>query len=150
MQDAAENIVENNEFKPKIVGFLCNWCTYAAADLAGASKLDIDSSLTVIRVMCSSRVDHNLLLTTFFQGADGILIAGCHPGDCHYGKGNYYARRRYALLKTVMETLDIDPERIQLSWISAAEGNRYAEVVNEFTEKIRKLGPSPINGSTRF
>jgi len=98
MQEKMEN-QELDQFKPKIVGFLCNWCTYAAADLAGSSKLEIDPALTVIRVMCSSRVDHNLVLTTFFSGADGVLIAGCHPGDCHYGVGNYYARRRYALLK---------------------------------------------------
>ncbi len=139
-----------NEFTPKIVGFLCNWCTYAAADLAGSSKLELSPSFTVIRVMCSSRIDHNLLLSTFFKGADGILVAGCHPGDCHYGEGNYYTRRRYALLKKVMEILDLDSERLQLSWISASEGNRYVEVVNRFTEKIKELGPNPINGSTRF
>jgi len=137
-------------FTPKIVGFLCNWCTYAAADLAGSSKTEISPSLTVIRVMCSSRIDHNLVLTTFFNGADGILIAGCHPGDCHYDKGNYYARRRYALLKNVMETLKLDPDRLQLSWVSAAEGKRYADVVNEFSKKIEKLGPNPINDTPLF
>ena len=141
---------EENSFTPKIVGFLCNWCTYAAADLAGSSKLEISPSLTVIRVMCSSRVDHNLLLNTFFNGADGVLIAGCHPGDCHYDKGNYFTRRRYAILKKVLETLKLDPDRLQLSWISAAEGNRYADVVNDFTEKIKQLGPTPLNKSTVF
>jgi len=141
---------EENSFTPKIVGFLCNWCTYAAADLAGSSKLEISPSLTVIRVMCSSRVDHNLLLNTFFNGADGVLIAGCHPGDCHYDKGNYFTRRRYAILKKVLETLKLDPDRLQLSWISAAEGNRYADVVNDFTEKIKQLGPNPLNKSTVF
>ena len=140
----------NDTFTPKIVGFLCNWCTYAAADLAGSSKLDISSSLTVVRVMCSSRVDQNLLLTTFFNGADGILIAGCHPGDCHYDKGNYFTRRRYALLKKVMETLKLDSDRLQLSWVSASEGNRYADVVGQFSEKIRKLGPSPISMNPYF
>jgi F420-non-reducing hydrogenase iron-sulfur subunit len=137
-------------FTPAIVGFLCNWCTYAAADLAGSSKLELPHSFTVIRVMCSSRIDHNLLLSTYFKGADGILVAGCHPGDCHYGEGNYYTRRRFALLKQVMATLELDPDRLQLSWVSAAEGKRYADVVNEFTDKIRKLGPNPINNSTRF
>ena len=137
-------------FTPKIVGFLCNWCTYAAADLAGSSKTEISPSLTVIRVMCSSRIDHNLVLTTFFNGADGILIAGCHPGDCHYDKGNYYARRRYALLKNVMDTLKLDPDRLQLSWVSAAEGKRYADVVNEFSKKIEQLGPNPINNTSLF
>lgn len=142
--------LNKNQFKPKIVGFLCNWCTYAAADLAGSSKMEIDSSLTVIRVMCSSRVDPNLVLTTFFNGADGILIAGCHPGDCHYGKGNYYTRRRYALMKKVIDTVKLNPERLQLSWISAAEGTRYAEVVNAFADKIKALGPNPINQSSLF
>ncbi len=142
--------MEEKIYTPKIVGFLCNWCTYAAADLAGSSKTEISSNFTVVRVMCSSRIDHNLLLTTFFNGADGILMAGCHPGDCHYDKGNYFARRRFALLKNVMETLKLDPERLELTWISAAEGHRYAEVVNSFSEKIEKLGPNPINKSSLF
>ena len=145
-----ENETERKQFTPKIVGYLCNWCTYAAADLAGSSKMEISSSLNVIRVMCSSRVDYNLVLTTFFGGADGILIAGCHPGDCHYDKGNYYARRRYAHLKKILEALKLDPERIQLSWISASEGKRYADVVNDFTEKIRRLGPNPINANAYY
>jgi F420-non-reducing hydrogenase iron-sulfur subunit len=140
----------DEHFEPKIVGFLCNWCTYAAADLAGSSKLDISPSFTVIRIMCSSRVDPNMVMTTFFNGADGILIAGCHPGDCHYGKGNYFTRRRYAQMKKVLEILKLDPERLQLSWISAAEGNRYAEVVNAFTNKIKGLGPNPIQKSSLF
>jgi len=141
---------QKKEFTPRIVGFLCNWCTYAAADLAGSTKLEISPALTVVRVMCSSRVDHNLLLTTFFKGADGILIAGCHPGDCHYGKGNYYTRRRYAVLKKVMEGLGLEPERVQLSWVSASEGNRYADVVNAFSEKIKALGPNPISRRPDF
>ncbi len=145
-----EDQKEKEEFNPRIVGYLCNWCTYAAADLAGSSKMELSPSLNVIRVMCSSRVDYNLVLTTFFGGADGILIAGCHPGDCHYDKGNYYARRRYALLKSILETLKLDPERLQLSWISASEGKRYADVVNEFTEKIKKLGPNPINRNAYY
>ncbi|MEA1987253.1 MAG: hydrogenase iron-sulfur subunit [Candidatus Marinimicrobia bacterium] len=142
--------MEKKDFTPKIIGFLCNWCTYAAADQAGALKKEISPNFSVIRVMCSSRIDHNLLLTTFFNGADGILIAGCHPGDCHYDKGNYYARRRYALLKDVMKTLNLEPERLELSWISAAEGKKYSEFVNKFSEKIKKLGPSPINESKLF
>lgn len=141
---------EELSFRPRIVGYLCNWCTYAAADMAGASRSEIPAEFSVVRVMCSSRIDQNLILTTFFGGADGILIAGCHPGDCHYEKGNYYARRRYAMLKQVMKTFNIDPERIHLAWISAAEGKRYVEVVNEFTRKIQAMGPSPINGTTRF
>jgi F420-non-reducing hydrogenase iron-sulfur subunit len=140
----------SHDFRPKIVGFLCNWCTYAAADLAGSSKLALAPEFSVIRVMCSSRIDHNLLLSTFFKGADGILVAGCHPGDCHYGEGNYYARRRFALLKQVMTTLGLDPERLQLSWVSAAEGKRYADVVNEFTERIRAMGPNPVGNGSLF
>lgn len=132
------------DFKPNLVGYLCNWCSYAGADLAGAAKLEVQPFLSVIRVMCSSRVNSNLVLSALLWGADGVLVAGCHPGDCHYEQGNYYARRRFALLKKILESLDMEPERIQLSWISASEGKRYAEVVNEFSEKIMRLGPSPF------
>jgi len=131
----------DKDFKPNIVGFLCNWCSYAGADLAGSNKLDF---LSVVKVMCSSRVNSNLVLTSFLWGADGVLIAGCHPGDCHYEKGNYYARRRFALLKKIMESLNLEPQRLQLSWVSASEGKRYAEVVNKFAEDITKIGPSPF------
>jgi len=131
-------------FTPRIVGFLCNWCTYAAADLAGAAKLEIPSFLSVIRVMCSGRVDPVLAATALLRGADGVLIAGCHPGDCHYREGNYYARRRFALLKKTLETLGLEPERVMLAWISATEGQRFAEVTNGFASKIRQMGPSPI------
>jgi len=134
----------NQDFKPNLVGFLCNWCSYAGADLAGSSKLEVKPYLSVIRVMCSSRVNSNLVLNAFLWGADGVLIAGCHPGDCHYEKGNYYARRRFALIKKIMETLNLEPERLQLSWISASEGKRYAEVVNKFAEDIIQLGPNPF------
>ena len=135
----------STEFKPNIVGFLCNWCSYAGADLAGSSKLEIKPSLSVIRVMCSSRINSNLVLASFLWGADGVLIAGCHPGDCHYEKGNYYARRRFALLKKILEGFNLEHERLQLSWISASEGKRYAEVVNTFSESIAHLGPNPLN-----
>jgi len=134
----------DNGYRPSIVGFLCNWCSYAGADLAGAGRSEIKPYLSVIRVMCSSRINANLILTTYLWGADGVLVAGCHPGDCHYEKGNYYARRRFALLKKIMETLKLEPERLQLSWISASEGKRYAEVVNTFAETIQAMGPSPF------
>lgn len=140
----------NQEFRPKIVGFLCNWCSYAGADLAGSSKLEVNPYLSVIRVMCSSRVNSNMVLTSFLWGADGVLVAGCHPGDCHYEQGNYYARRRFALLKKIMETLNLEPERIQLSWISASEGKRYAEVVNKFGEDIAKMGPNPLRRNPKL
>ncbi len=131
-------------FTPRIVGFLCNWCTYAAADLAGTAKLEIPPSLSVIRVMCSGRVDPVLPATALLRGADGVLIAGCHPGDCHYREGNYYARRRFTLLKKTLETLGLEPERVVLAWISATEGQRFAEVANGFANKIKEMGPSPI------
>jgi len=138
----------SEEFKPRIVGFLCNWCSYAGADLAGTSKLIMPSSLTPIRVMCSSRVDPVMVATAFLRGADGVLIAGCHPGDCHYDKGNYYARRRFALTIKVIETLGLESDRIRLSWISASEGQRFADVVTEFTGHILKMGPNPVKGNT--
>jgi len=136
------------EFKPRIVGFLCNWCSYAGADLAGTSKLNVASSFIPIRVMCSSRVDPVLVTTAFLRGADGVLVAGCHPGDCHYEKGNYYARRRFALLKKIVESLGLESERLQLSWISASEGQRFADVVNKFNDKIKKMGPNPTRKKT--
>ena len=133
-----------DKFEPRIVAFLCNWCSYAGADLAGASKLKVPASLTPIRVMCSSRVDPVLVETAFLHGADGVLIAGCHPGDCHYDEGNYYARRRFAILKKVVEGLGLESDRLRLSWVSASESQRFADVVNEFNEKIKKMGASPI------
>ena len=136
------------EFFPKIVGILCNWCSYAGADLAGTSKLKVAPSLIPIRVMCSSRVDSGMILSAFLRGADGVLVAGCHPGDCHYQKGNYFARRRFALLVTVLESLGLDADRIRLSWVSASEGPRFAAVVNEFAERIKSMGPNPVQEMT--
>jgi F420-non-reducing hydrogenase iron-sulfur subunit len=133
-----------NTFEPKIVGFLCNWCSYAGADVAGNAKLNVPASFTPIRIMCSSRVDPALILTAYFRGADGILVAGCHPGDCHYEKGNYFARRRFAITKNTLAALGLDSQRLRLSWISASEGKRFAAVVTEFTEHIRKMGPNPL------
>jgi F420-non-reducing hydrogenase iron-sulfur subunit len=131
------------EFKPRIVGFLCNWCSYAGADLAGAAKLEVPSSISVIKVMCSGRVDPVLVTTALLHGADGVLVAGCHPGDCHYRKGNYYARRRFTILKKTLETLGLDSERVALAWVSASEGPRFSRVTNEFAKKIKQLGPNP-------
>ena len=130
-------------WEPEITGFFCNWCTCEAADRAGKSKLKMPPNVANIRVMCSSRVDSVSILQSLLRGADGVLVAGCHPGDCHYEKGNYYARRRFALLKGVLETFGIEPERVQLSWIGASEGQKFQKVVTDFTEKIRKLGPNP-------
>ncbi len=129
---------------PNIVGFLCNWCSYTGADLAGSNKFDVSPSISVTRVMCSSRVDPGMVLNALLWGADGVLVAGCHPGDCHYKEGNYFTRRRFAQLKKVLESLNIDPDRVELAWVSAAEGRRYADVVNQFTSKIKELGPNPL------
>jgi F420-non-reducing hydrogenase iron-sulfur subunit len=129
------------EFEPNIIGFLCNWCSYAGADLAGTSRIQYPPNLKVIRVMCSGRVNPIFVVNALQQGADGVLIGGCHPGDCHYERGNYLARRRMAILKKLLEHTGIDPNRVRMTWVSAAEGNKFAEVVKEVTEDIRKLGP---------
>jgi F420-non-reducing hydrogenase iron-sulfur subunit len=129
-------------YEPKIIGFLCNWCSYAAADLAGTSRIQYSSNFIAIRVMCSSRVDPSLVLKALTNGIDGVLIAGCHPGDCHYQTGNLYTRRRVMMLKKLLETIGIAPQRLRLEWISASEGNKFAEVVNDFVEEIREIGPN--------
>lgn len=136
--------VQEEEFFPKIIGFLCRWCSYAGADLAGVSRLQYPPTLLPIKVMCSSRVDPVFVVSTFLRGADGVLVAGCHPGDCHYQTGNYYARRRFALLKSTFQLLGLDPDRVRLSWISASEGPRFAKVVTEFSEKITKKGSNLV------
>ncbi|MFP3879969.1 MAG: hydrogenase iron-sulfur subunit [Dehalococcoidia bacterium] len=130
-----------NSFEPKIVAFCCNWCSYAGADLAGTSRMQYSPNIRIIRVMCSGRVSPLFVLKALSLGADGVLILGCHPGDCHYIEGNYKALRRMPLLKKVLKQLGIDEERVQLEWVSAAEGARFAEVTNNFTETIKNLGP---------
>jgi len=132
------------EFEPKIVGFLCNWCSYAGADLAGVSRIQYPPTLRIVRVMCSGRVDPIFIIEAFKSGADGVLVAGCHPGDCHYLGGNYKAERRVVLLKRLLDQFGIDPERLKLEWVSASEGDRFATVIKEMTEEIRKLGPTPL------
>jgi len=134
----------HSDFQPNIIGFLCNWCTYTGADLAGTSRLQYPPSILPIRVMCSSRVDPLFLIASILRGADGVLVGGCHPGDCHYQKGNYYTRRRFALLKKVFESFGLEAGRIRLSWISASEGPRFAQVVTEYTGEIKSLGPNKI------
>jgi len=131
---------KDEEFMPNILAFLCNWCSYAGADLAGTSRLKYPPSILPIRVMCSSRVDPLFILRAYLGGADGVLVAGCHPGDCHYDKGNYYTRRRFAMFKKIIEDVGLEPDRLRLSWISASEGHRYAKVATELTEKIKKIG----------
>jgi len=133
-----------SQFKPKIVGFLCNWCSYAGADLAGVSRIQYPPTLRVVRVMCSGRIDPVFILEAFRSGADGVLVAGCHPGDCHYISGNYKAERRTLLLQRVLEQLGLEPERLRLEWVSASEGDRFAMVIRDMTKELKKLGPSPL------
>jgi F420-non-reducing hydrogenase iron-sulfur subunit len=128
-------------FEPKIVGFLCNWCSYTGADLAGTSRMKYLPNVRVVRIMCSGRLDPTFVLKAFREGADAVLIAGCHPGDCHYQNGNMKTLRRYPLLKRLLAQFGIESERIKLEWVSASEGERYKTVINEFVEQVRKLGP---------
>lgn len=128
----------------RIVGFLCNWCSYAGADMAGTSRISYPPNIRIIRVPCSSRVDPLLIIKSFQLGAAGVLVAGCHPGDCHYSEGNYYTRRRLALLHSFLNYLGIEKERFRLEWISASEGKRFSKVVTSFTEEILKLGPRKV------
>ena len=132
-------------FEPQIMCFLCKWCTYAGADLAGTSRMQYAPNGVNLRVMCSSRIDPQHLLYAFRQGAAGIFIGGCHPGDCHYVEGNYKTLRRVALFKQMMEDFGIDQDRLRLEWISAAEGKKFVEQMNDFTEKVRALGPLQLD-----
>jgi F420-non-reducing hydrogenase iron-sulfur subunit len=128
-------------WQPRIVAFFCNWCTYTAADLAGVSRLKYAANVRVIRLMCSGRVDPQFILDALVRGADGVLIGGCHPGDCHYVEGNYKMLRRFDMLRRMLKDMGIEPERVRLEWISAAEGEKVKRVVNEMVEQVRQLGP---------
>jgi F420-non-reducing hydrogenase iron-sulfur subunit len=131
-------------FEPRIVGFLCNWCSYTGADLAGTSRIKYKPNVRVIRVMCSARVDPTFIVKAFREGADGVLVCGCHPGDCHYSEGNYKTMRRMPLLRRLLVDYGIEPERVRLEWVSASEGQRFAEVVDSITEQVRALGPCRV------
>jgi len=134
-------VAVQSPFEPRIVAFFCNWCTYLAADLAGTSRLKYAANVRVVRVMCSGRVDPQFVLDAFAHGADGVLIGGCHPGDCHYQEGNYKALRRYRLLKRLLGQMGIEEERLRLEWISASEAERFRWVMNDMVEHVRVLGP---------
>lgn len=127
--------------EPRILAFLCNWCSYAGADLAGVSRIQYPPNVRVIRVPCSSRINPFFIVKAFQQGIDGVLVAGCHPGDCHYISGNFFARRKFAIIESLLEYLGIEKDRVQFAWVSAAEGARFAKVVKEVTEKVGRLGP---------
>ena len=132
------------EFEPNIIGFLCNWCSYAGADLAGTSRIKYPPNIKSIRVMCSGRVDLVFILEALKKGADGVLVAGCHLGDCHYQSGNYKTNRRIKLLKKLLAGMGVEPERVRFEYISASEGQKFAQVVTDFVDELKKLGPSPV------
>ena len=134
-------------FQPTIVSFLCNWCSYTGADLAGTSRMKYASNVRIIRLMCSGRVDPTFVLKSFKEGADGVLICGCHPGDCHYHEGNYKCLRRYHLLQKYLQQMGIEEDRLRLEWISASEGKQFSELADSFTETITNLGPCKIKES---
>ena len=136
-----------DNFEPKIVAFCCNWCSYAGADLAGTSRIQYSPNIRVIRVMCSGRVNPLFVLKALSMGADGVLVLGCHPGDCHYIEGNYKTMRRIPLLKKMLNQLGIEDERVRLEWVSASEGAKFAEVTDNFTQAIKKLGPNSLGNS---
>ena len=133
-----------SSYEPKLVGFLCNWCSYTGADLAGTSRIQYPPNIRIVRVMCSARIDPSFVLVALARGADGVLVCGCHPGDCHYSEGNYKAMRRFPLLKRVLATYGIEDERVRLEWVSASEGQRFADIVSDMTERLRALGPSRV------
>ncbi len=144
-----DNEMSEATFEPKIIGFFCNWCTYAGADLAGVSRLQYPPNLRVIRVMCSGTVSPHHVLRAFQKGADGVLIGGCHIGDCHYLRGNFMTIKRMRFLQDLLKFTGYKADRLHLEWISAAEGPKFAETVRNFTEKIRKMGPSRLKTAAR-
>ena len=139
-----EVMTEKAEFEPVIVAFCCNWCAYAGADLAGTSRFEYPTNVRIVRVMCTGRIEPTFILSAFKWGADGVLVAGCHPGDCHYVKGNYAMEKRFNFVKEVLNHLGIEPERLVLEWISAGEGAKFTALIRNVTRKIKDLGPNPL------
>jgi coenzyme F420-reducing hydrogenase delta subunit/DNA-binding transcriptional ArsR family regulator len=146
MADSETGKVKSPGYEPKIIGFLCNWCSYAGADLCGVSRYQYPTNIRVVRVMCSTRINPSIIMEMFIQGADGVLVGGCHLGDCHYISGNYHTEHKMNLVKKLLSISGMDPERLRLEWISASEGERFSQVVTEFTETIRNLGQSELGG----
>jgi len=139
---------DKDGFEPKIIGFLCNWCSYAGADLAGVSRIQYPTNIRIIRVMCSGRIDPAFIFEAFKDGADGVLVAGCHlPSDCHYISGNFKALRRITLLKETLKELGIEPQRLRLEWVSASEGDKFATIVRDMVEDLKKIGPNPVKNT---
>jgi F420-non-reducing hydrogenase iron-sulfur subunit len=135
---------KGGEWEPKIIGFLCNWCSYAGADLCGVSRYQYPTNVRAVRVMCSTRISPHLVLDIFKAGADGVLLGGCHLNDCHYISGNFYTEKRVRLMKKLLEDAGVEPQRLRLEWVSASEGEKFSKVVTEFTEQVMKLGPSNV------
>jgi len=131
-----------SDFEPKMVAFVCNWCTYAGADLTGTSRIKYATNVKIVRFPCTGRIDFMLLLKAFANGADGIIVSGCHPNDCHYTSGNFHARRRWMVFRGLLDFMGVDIERINFTWVSAAEGAKWAQVVNSSVQKIREMGPN--------
>lgn len=140
-EEKTEQSAEPREWQPSILAILCNWCSYAGADLAGSTRLQYPETVRIVRVPCSGRTDPMFVLKGFQRGFDGVMVLGCHPGDCHYAKGNYYARRRIALTQDLLKSLGIEPERFHFEWVSASEGNRFAELIRDFSGQIKQIGP---------
>jgi F420-non-reducing hydrogenase iron-sulfur subunit len=146
MQKVAAGVVsaghQDEAWEPKVIAFLCNWCSYAGADLAGISRIQYPPNVRIVRVPCSGRVNPLYIIKSLQHGADGVLVSGCHPGDCHYISGNYYARRRFTLLKSLLEAVGIEPGRVSFSWVSAAEGEKFSQVVTQVVQTVKALGPA--------
>lgn len=139
-----ENTEQNEQFEPKVLAFVCNWCTYAGADLAGTSRIQYPPNVKIIRLMCSGSVDPIYIVKALLDGIDGVFIGGCHPGDCHYQSGNYKARRRVAILKKILEEVGFDPDRVYLQWISASEGKLFAQTISRIVDELKKKGPNSL------
>jgi len=137
-------MAQGSEYEPRILGFLCRWCSYAGADLAGTSRKKYPANIRIIKIPCSGRIDPLLIIRALRLGFDGVLVSGCHPGDCHYQTGNYRARRRMAITKNFLEYVGVEPQRIQASWVSASEGGKFAEVVTEVTNDLKKIRPNRL------
>jgi len=135
---------QEKPFEPVIIGFTCNWCSYRAADMAGIARMKYAPNVRLIRLMCSGRLDPTFVFKAFAGGADAVLVSGCHPGDCHYSEGNYKLMRRYPLLKRLLAEYGVEDERVRMEWVSASEGQRFADIVNDMTERVRQLGPCKI------
>lgn len=139
--ETIQNRPREAPFEPRIAAFVCNWCTYTGADLAGTSRLQMSPNVRVLRLPCTGRIDPLFIIKAFERGADGVIVSGCHPNDCHYNAGNFHARRRFAIFHELMDFVGVDPGRLTFSWVSASEGNKWQTVVNQTVERVKKLGP---------